>query len=166
MAFDLDLTTGKRDDVGGPLTRLSGKFSGIPAGTAQLNLMVTDCKVIRRIKKLNVGAGKDAAFSLLAGDLANACSGLDATADWHVFGQTTDSPPGSTSSGVQFPATKKGMGDGGVDIKKLKKDLIAKLNETIRTNAKTIKDLDRLNRTLERERDRRQGQLEKQLGGR
>jgi hypothetical protein len=204
MAFDLSLTTGKRDDAGGPLTRLSGSFGGMPTGTAQLNLMITDCKVVRRIKKLNVGATKDAAFSLVASDLASACSGLDASADWHVFGQTTDTPPSATSSGIQFPAGKKGTGDSGVDIKKLKKDLIAKLNARIRGNTKRINALDRLgapleryafnpdnietvaellgkasrtvtseraklakeNAKLERERDKRQAQLEKQFGAR
>lgn len=131
MAFDLNVAAGKRDDVGGALTRLTGKFSGIPGTASSVTLFITDCIVTRRIKKLNLGLGKDAAFSLTAGQLGDPCAGLNPNADWIVYGEAPGKPP-QMSSGVGFPADGKGHDDGDIDIKKRKKQKIDDLSASLK----------------------------------
>lgn len=149
MSFELVVGIGRRDAVGGPIVRLNGKFNGVPAGAASVNLMITDCKTVRRIKKLNLGAGGDAAFSLVEAELAPACTGLDPNADWYVFGQTPGSP-GETSQGIKFPKGELGHDSESHDIKALKRGVIDRLKGTIRTNNLKIKALDLLAKGLDK----------------
>jgi len=126
MAFELVVANGTREAVGGPITRLSGKFTDIPQAARGVTLMITDCKVIHRIKRLDLGQHRDAAFSLLGTDLAAAALGLDPKRDWTVWGEITGNPP-VRSTGVMFPAREKGHDDGGHEIMGLKREIIDSL---------------------------------------
>src|SRR5262249_18757693 len=131
MAFELDVVVGRRDTVGGPIVRINGSFKGLPGGAAAVFLMITDCTVTHRIKKLNPGKGHDAAFSLVAGELDGACQGLNPNADWYVYGQDNATPP-DVSSAVKFPKGEKGHDSEAHDLKKLKQAPIKEIDQEIK----------------------------------
>jgi hypothetical protein len=141
MAFELVVGIGRRNAVGGPIVRMNGRFDDVPAGATGVNLMITDCTTVRRIKRLNLGAGGDAAFSLGQADLAGPCAGLNPAADWYVYGQVPGTPP-RTSLGIKFPATELGHDSESHDIPRLKRAVIARLKDKIKSNKRSIAALD------------------------
>lgn len=143
MTFELIVGIGRRNAVGGPIVRMNGRFDGVPPGATGVNLMITDCTTVRRIKRLNLGAGGDAAFSLGQADLAGPCAGLNPAADWYVYGQVPGTPP-RTSLGIKFPATELGHDSEPHDIPRLKRAVIARLKDKIKENKRQSAALDAL----------------------
>lgn len=142
MAFRIVVAIGRRSAVGGPIVRMVGKFKEVPAGSNGVNLMITDCTLVRRITRLNLGATGEAEFSLSQLDLDQACQGLNPNADWYVYGQAGKPP--QTSLGVKFPAGELGHDSESHDIPRLKRAAIARLKDKIRTNRLKVALLNRL----------------------
>lgn len=146
MATKLNLGAARRGNVGGPITRLSGRFTTGRSGFAAI--FVTDCKMTIKLNaggvvQPNVPTARPS-FSVPGTELRKTVR-LDAKRDWYVYLQLP--PRGSVrkefSNAWIFPKDKLTGADTGKNITAIKKANLKKTRQAIRRIDSDIKRLDR-----------------------
>lgn len=151
MATKLVLASGRRDVVGGPITRLSGQIESDMPGGKYFEVFVTDCertlKIPGRVPSANKGG-----FSYTI-EAENTSKHLDASRDWYVYARTTSRRTGATefSNAYLFPADKKIHRDTEKNIRAIKAGAIGRITRAIRGAEREIRSLNRdVQRALDR----------------
>lgn len=80
----LTLAAGRRDRVGGPIARLSGRFSTNVPRLRFTYVMITDCVRFVQIGK-RIPSGARSVFSFIRSDLVDPCRQLNPNFDWYVY---------------------------------------------------------------------------------
>ncbi len=151
MTTTVALGFGKRDRVGGPITRLSGRFTTNFPGAQFGEVFVTDCK--RYVRLGNRVPVARPAFSIPRPELTNKTRRLNSKANWYVYVKVKNrrTRKEEFSNAIEFPATKKTRRDTGKTITQVKKANLAAIRRAIREGNQEIR---RMNREAQRLVDR------------
>lgn len=151
MATSVTLGFGKRDRVGGPITRLSGRFRTNLPGAQFGEVFVTDCKKYVRLGN-RVPVARPA-FSIPRPELTNKTRRLNNKANWFVYVRVKNRRTGRQefSNAFEFPANKKTRRNTGKTITQVKKANLTAIRRALRDGEKEIQ---RMNKEAQRLIDR------------